>query len=83
MTILAVGRNLRIACVAAAPSAFGIMRSMTMTSGLSVRANWTTSSPLVASPAISMSGSSLSIERRPTRMSAWSSAMRMRIAVMT
>src|SRR5213076_112 len=62
--------------VAAIPSSTGMRMSISTTSGRSRRASVTASSPSPASPTTVVSGSVSKIFRRPTRTSAWSSAIR-------
>src|SRR3990172_3227816 len=71
------------ALAAASPSISGMEMSMTMTSGVRLRANSTASRPLEASPTTSMSGSMSRRARSPERSTAWSSARRTRIFSVT
>src|SRR3990172_9061067 len=67
------------ALAAASPSISGMEMSMTITSGVRLRASSTASRPLEASPTTSMSGSMSRRARSPERSTAWSSARRTRI----
>ena len=62
--------------VASAPFIFGIIRSMMTTSGFALSAMATALSPSQHSPMTVKSPVDSSMDRMPTRMSAWSSAMR-------
>ena len=68
--------------VAVVPSIFGIMRSMTTTSGLSRRDSATACSPLRACPTTSRSAFALKSAARPMRTTAWSSTISIRIFFM-
>ncbi len=65
--------------VASIPSSPGMLTSISTTSGWVVPARRIASSPVVASPASSMSGAVPSSDRRPDRNEAWSSATRTRM----
>src|SRR3990172_596936 len=71
------------ALAAASPSISGMEMSMTMTSGVRLRASSTASRPLEASPTTSISGSMSRRARSPERSTAWSSARRTRIFSVT
>src|SRR5262249_24724177 len=75
------GSSRRITCVAVIPSIAGMSRSMSTTSGCDSCATRTASAPSWASPTTSNSGSSVRNVRSPCRTTAWSSAMRMRMAI--
>ena len=55
------GEASRICRVASAPSRFGILRSMTTTSGSSSPASRTAESPSVASPTVGLRGSGVAV----------------------
>src|SRR5436309_3413631 len=70
-------RSMRIAST---PSSFGMTRSIRTTPGRSCSASATASSPSDASPTISIPSCSSRKLRRPSRRTAWSSAISTRIA---
>src|SRR5215208_5145163 len=73
-----LGLSETILRVASIPLTFGICRSLRTTSGWSSAARATASSPVVASPMTSNSGTDPNREIMPLRKSGWSSATRMR-----
>src|SRR5207253_6870091 len=73
------GRRSRSARIASTPSSFGITRSIRTTAGRSCSASSTASAPSAASPTISIPSWSSRKLRRPSRRTAWSSAISTRI----
>src|SRR5438105_3954450 len=77
---LTSGARSRSAAVASIPPTSGMTTSITTTSGRSASTCSTAAWPFSASPTTSMSGRTSRKSRRPWRTTAWSSAMRTRIA---
>src|SRR5881398_961840 len=73
------GTRSRSASIASTPSSFGITRSINTTAGRSRSASSTASAPSAASPTISIPSCSSRKLRRPSRRTAWSSAISTRI----
>ena len=81
VTISVSGRSALIRPMAVMPSMFGIIRSISTTSGSRRRATATPSEPSEASPTTSMSGWRSRKTFRPVRTTEWSSTIRTRMMV--